>query len=113
VVDQTADSLHVQLRDAVHKRTRVTSELARALKYTDGMHRELVARAIVLWAKDDLATTVVPFLLRPRDKHGASDFGAFRADPSAYAPAHVAFCLVRVEDTIEALSQAVYERARA
>lgn len=113
VVDQTDDSLHVQLRDAVHKRTRVTSELARVLKYTDGTHRDLVARAIVLWAKDDLATTVVPFLLRPRDKHGAGDFGAFRANPSAYAPAHVAFCLVRVDGTIEALAQAVYQRARA
>jgi len=113
VVDQTNDSLHVQLRDAVRTRTKVTSEPSRALKYTAGADRELVARAMILWAKDDLATTVVPFLLRPRDKHGADGFGAFRTDPTAYAPAHVAFCLVRIEDTIEALAQAVYQQARA
>ena len=113
VVDRTDDSLHVQLLDAVRTRTRVTSELSRALKYTDGPDRHLVARAMVLWAKDDLATTVVPFLLRPSDKYGAGDFGAFRTDPSTFAPAHIAFCLVRIDDTIEALANAVYQQARA
>jgi hypothetical protein len=112
VVDQTPDCLHVQLLDAIQRRERVTFELARALKYTDGSDRTLVARAIVLWAIGDLATTIVPFLLRPRDKHGSEDFGVFRTDPSAYDPAQVAFCVVRIDSTIEGLAQAVYERAR-
>jgi hypothetical protein len=111
VVDQSDDSLHAQLLDAVRQRTRVTSELARALKYA-GTHRDLVARAMILWAQNDLATTIVPFLLRPRERHGPNDFGRFRAHPSCYAPAEVAFCLVRVEGTIEALAQAVYTHAR-
>jgi hypothetical protein len=67
---------------------------------------------MILWAQKDLATTIVPFLLRPRDRYGPNDFGLFRADPSCYAPAEVAFCLVRVEGTIEALAEAVYTQAR-
>lgn len=113
VVDSTDDSLHAQLREAIQTRTRVASELSRALKYTSGGDRERVARAMILWGTGKLATTVVPFLLRPKDRHGADDFGAFRADPSAFAPAHVAFCLVRIDGTIEALSQTVYQQARA
>jgi len=113
VVDQTTDSLDAQLRDAVRVRTRVTAELSRALKYADDGHRKIVARAMVLWSQEALATTVAPFLLRPRDKHAAGDFGAFRADPSTYAPAEVAFCLVRIEGSIEDLASAVYEKARA
>ncbi len=113
VVDEADDSLHKQLLDAVRTRTKVTSELARALKYTSGEEQERVARATILWAKAMLATTVVPFLLRPKDQHGAGDFGAFRDDPSAFDPAQIAFCVVRIEGSIEALSQEVYRRARA
>lgn len=113
VVDQSDDSLHRQLLDAVMTRTKVSAELARALKYTSGAEQERVARAMVLWAKAELATTVVPFLLRPKSRHGQDDFGAFRDEPSTFHPAHVAFCLVRIDGTIEALSQAVYTRARA
>jgi len=112
VVGHGDDSLHAQLQGAVRGRSRVTAELARALKYA-GSDRGLVARAMILWAKGDLPTTIVPFLLRPVDKHGTDDFGCFRSDPSAYTPAEVAFCLVRVDGTIEALAQAVYDRARA
>jgi hypothetical protein len=112
VVDSTDDSLHNQLREAIQTRTKVASELSRALKYTAGSERERMARAMVLWGTGKLATTVMPFLLRPKDRQGADDFGAFRADPSAFAPAHVAFCLVRIDGTIEALSQAVYQQAR-
>lgn len=113
VVDQASDSLHQQLLDAVRTRTRVASELSRALKYTSGAERNRVARAMVLWAKAELATTVVPFLLRPKDRHSEDDFGAFRDDPSRFDPAHVAFCLVRIDGTIETLSHDVYQRARA
>jgi hypothetical protein len=113
VVDQTEDSLHNQLRDAIQTRTKVASELSRALKYTAGDDRDRVARGMVLWSTGKLATTVVPFLLRPKDKHGDGDFGAFRADPSAFAPADVAFCLVRIDGTIEALAHDVYQQARA
>jgi len=113
VVDRTSDSLHHQLREALKQRGKVTSELARALKYTSDAERAKVARALVLWGTGKLATTVVPFLLRPKDRHGADDFGAFRGEPSAFAPAQVAFCLVRIDTTIEALAQAVYEKARA
>jgi hypothetical protein len=113
VVDQSDDSLHQQLLDAVRTRTKVAAELARALKYASGGERDRVARAMVLWAKAELATTVVPFLLRPKDRHGQNDFGAFREDPSGFEPARVAFCLVRIDGTIEALSEAVYQRARS
>jgi hypothetical protein len=112
VVDEAEDSLHKQLLDAVRTRTKVTSELSRALKYTEGNERNRVARAMVLWAKAELATTVVPFLLRPKERHGSTDFGAFEDDPSVFDPANVAFCLVRIDGSIEALSQAVYQRAR-
>lgn len=112
VVDQSDESLHQQLLDAVRTRTRITAELSRALKYTSGAERDRVARAMILWAKAELSTTVVPFLLRPKDRQGADDFGAFRDDPSTFDPAHVAFCLVRIDGTIEALSQEVYRRAR-
>lgn len=112
VVDETEDSLHKQLLDAVRTRTKVTAELARALKYTTGSDRDRVARAMILWAQAELATTVVPFLLRPKDRHGDADFGAFRDDPSVFDPAHVAFCLIRIDGTIEALSEGVYQRAR-
>jgi hypothetical protein len=67
---------------------------------------------MLLWGMAELATTVVPFLLRPNDRHGQDDFGAFRDDPSAFGPAHIAFCLVRIGGTIEGLSQEVYTRAR-
>jgi hypothetical protein len=113
VVDTGDDSLYQQLQDAVTTRTKVASELARALKYTSDAERDRVARAMILWGTGELATTVVPFLLRPADRHGANDFGAFRSDPSAFDPVHIAFCLVRIDGTIEALSQAVYQQARA
>ena len=113
VVDQTGDSLHTQLLSAIQKRTKVASELARAAKYLGGADQLRLARAMLLWGTGELATTVVPFLLRPKDRHGAQDFGAFRDTPSAFDPAHVAFCLVRIDGTIEALSQAVYQKARA
>ncbi len=113
VVDESEDSLRKQLLEAVHTRTKVTAELARALKYTVGAERDRVARAMILWAKAELATTVVPFLLRPKERHGEGDFGAFRDEPSVFDPAHIAFCLVRIDGTIEALSQDVYQRARA
>lgn len=113
VVDQTDDCLHTQLLTAVQKRTKVASELARALKYLNGAEQTRLARAMVLWGTGELATTVVPFLLRPKDRHGAQDFGAFRSSPAGFDPSQVAFCLVRIEGTIEALSQAVYEQARA
>jgi hypothetical protein len=112
VVDQANENLHEQLLDAVRTRTRVSAELSRALKYTAGTERNRVARAMILWAKAELATTVVPCLLRPKDRHGVGDFGAFRDDPSTFDPASIAFCLVRIEGTIEALSQEVYRRAR-
>lgn len=113
VVHEADDSLHKQLLDAVRTRTKVSSELSRALKYTSGDERDRVARAMILWAKAELATTVVPFLLRPEDHHGDGDFGAFRDEPSVFDPAQIAFCLVRIEGTIEALSQDVYRRARS
>ena len=113
VVDKTDDCLHTQLLNAVRERTKVASELARAAKYLSGVEQMRLARAMVLWGTGELATTVVPFLLRPKERHGAKDFGAFRDEPSAFDPAHVAFCLVRIDGTIEALSQAVYQRARA
>ena len=112
VVGEGAESLHAQLAAAVRERSRVTAELARALRYAGG-DRSLVARAMVLWSMGALPTTIVPFLLRPVDRHGSGDFGCFRSDPIAYAPAEVAFCLVRIEGTIEALAKAVYGRARA
>jgi hypothetical protein len=113
VVDRTDDCLHTQLLTAVRERTKVASELARAAKYLGGAEQLRLARAMLLWGTGELATTVVPFLLRPKDRHGAQDFGAFRDAPSAFDPVHVAFCLVRIDGTIEALSQAVYEKARA
>lgn len=113
VVDQADDCLHAQLLAAVQQRTKVASELARATKYLSGAEQLRLARAMVLWGKEELATTVVPFLLRPKERHGAQDFGAFSEQPATFDPAHVAFCLVRIDGTIEALSQAVYQRARA
>ena len=85
----------------------IPHELARALKYTGGAERDRVARAMILWGKAELATTVVPFLLRPKDRHGEADFGAFCDDPSAFDPAHVAFCLVRIDGTPDYLSQII------
>jgi hypothetical protein len=113
VVDRSDDCLHVQLLTAVQERTKVASELARAAKYLGGAQQMRLAKAMVLWGTGDLATTVVPFLLRPKDRHGAQDFGAFREAPAVFHPAEIAFCLVRIDGTIETLSQAVYQKARA
>jgi hypothetical protein len=113
VVDRGESSMRAQLRTAANDADRLSVELNWALKHCPPEHKALVAQAMLAHAADALPVAVAPVLVRPVERHGAADFGAFREDPNQFAPASVRFCLLRVEGRLDDLARAVYERARS
>jgi hypothetical protein len=113
VVDSGSSSMRVQLLTAATDGDRLSAELNWALKHAPPEHRLLVAHAMLAYAAGELPVVVAPVLVRPAHRHGADDFGAFRQDPSQFAPALVRFCLLRVEDNLDDLAKAVYDKARS
>jgi hypothetical protein len=92
---------------------RLDAELNWALKHAPSEYKTLVARAILAHVAGELPVVVAPILVRPRERHGADDFGSFRDDPGQFAPANVRFCVLRIEGTLDDLAKAVYEKARS
>jgi hypothetical protein len=112
VVGQGTTSLHAQLRSLVTDTDRLLSELNWAYKHTTPDRQQLVARAMLLHTRDELALVGVPVLVRPARCHQDSDCGIFEQAPESIAPANVRFCVVRLARELDELAQAVYETAR-
>lgn len=75
--------------------------------------RVLIGEALVRLAMGALPVIAAPVLVRPVDRHAASDFGCFRDNPDEYEPATIRFCIARIEGSLEDLAAAVYNKARS
>lgn len=89
------------------------AELNSALKHTEPEHQTLVARAMLAHTAGSLHVCAAPVLVRPVAVRGEDDFGTFKENPGAFAPARVRFLVLTVDGALDELAKAVYERARA
>jgi hypothetical protein len=112
VVDAGPQSMRAQLLTAGTDMDRLSAELNWAIKHAPSEHKTLVAQAMLAHVAGELPVVAAPILVRPADRHGADDFGAFLDNPSQFAPASVRFCLLRVEGSLDDLARDVYEQAR-
>lgn len=91
---------------------RLLAELNFALKHAKEEHCEMVGRAMMAHVLGTLKLVAAPVLVRPRDRRGPSDYGVFLQNPTEYRPASVRFSIFVIEQTLDDLARAVYERAR-
>lgn len=113
VVHVGDDCLRAQFVAFLGSDDAVLVELNWALKHSAPEHHDLIGRAMVAHVVGELPVRVAPVLVRPRDRLGANDFGAFRDDPGQFDSATVRFSILTIDDNLEDLATAVYEAARA
>lgn len=112
VVGKNEDCLRNQYVEFLADEDRILAELNRLFKEADEGIKGEIARAIALSVAGELDMVVHPVLVRPAEHAAETDFGCFQDEPEQFAGHRVRFSLVSVDQPIEDLANAVYERAR-
>jgi hypothetical protein len=112
VVGEGGDCLREQCKAFLADNDRMLTELNRLFKEASPSVRDEVARAIALHVGEKLDVILNPVLVRPAEHADATDFGCFQEDPDQFACGRVRFSVISVDQSIEDLAKAVYERAR-
>lgn len=112
VVGSGAGSMRGQFQSFLAAHDALLTELSWVMKHSPTEHRLLVAKAMTAHVAGVLGLCVAPVLVRPKDRHGVSDFGTFKDNPGQFNPARVRFSIFRIDETLNGLAKAVYSEAR-
>lgn len=112
VVDGSDDSMHHQHLGHISNRKIAADKIINAAnKAKDAETKALFFRAALLFEFEDNSLQVVAhcFLVRPETCYTPSDFGKFKNNPGAYAPANVRFAIACVPEDIDKVEAAWYD----
>lgn len=112
VVGKNEDCLRNQYVAFLADDDRILAELNRLFKEADEAAKGEIARAIALSVAGKLDLVVHPVLVRPAEHAAETDFGCFQDEPEQFAGRRIRFSVVSIDQPIEDLAKAVYERAR-